>query len=214
MGPKETILKSRKQDVVRNAIWDAAVDLFAEKGFDETTVEEIAQAAGVSRRTFFRYFSSKNDLMGQGIVDYGTALSEAIRACPRSLSQIEMVHQTVLKVATGAADYPRLRKIMNVSETSPAAREAQMSRRAELEDRATEAFAERSRTGSRNDPRPRLLAGLTLAMLDVTFRLWLERAQDISETAEQVFQTLIGVVSAGDVKTAGVRELQAIGRRR
>jgi len=193
VGATTETLKSRKQDVVRNAIWDAAVDLFAEKGFDETTVEEIAQAAGVSRRTFFRYFSSKNDLMGQGIVDYGTALSEAIRACPRSLSQIEVVHQTVLKVATGAADYPRLRKIMHVSETSPTAREAQMSRRAELEDRATEAFAERCRKRSK-DPTARLLAGLTLAMLDVTFRLWLDREQDISDTAEQVFQTLVGVV--------------------
>lgn len=212
MGATTETLKSRKQDVVRNAIWDAAVDLFAEKGFDETTVEEIAQAAGVSRRTFFRYFSSKNDLMGQGIVDYGTALSEAIRASPRSLAQIEMVHQTVLKVATGAADYPRLRKIMHVSETSPTAREAQMSRRAELEDRATESFAERCRKRSTKDPTARLLAGLTLAMLDVTFRLWLEREQDISETAEQVFQTLIGIVSAEQVKSAGVREAQTTGR--
>ena len=87
-----------------------------------------------------------------------------------------------------------------------------MSRRAELEDRATEAFAEGCRKRSK-DPTARLLAGLTLATLDVTFRLWLEREQDISETAEQVFQTLIGVVS-GEVKTAGVRDVQTTGHRR
>src|SRR5437899_1533793 len=49
-------LQARKQRLVRDAIWDAAIDLFAQEGFDETTVDDIARAAGVSRRSFFRYF--------------------------------------------------------------------------------------------------------------------------------------------------------------
>src|SRR5579863_3134491 len=70
-------LQERKQQVVRDAIFDAATDLFAESGFDETTVDDIAEKAGVSRRSFFRYFSSKGDLMAYGVTGYGTYLTDA-----------------------------------------------------------------------------------------------------------------------------------------
>ena len=76
----EPSLQDRKQDLVRSAIWDAAVTLFVAKGFDATTIDEVARAAGVSKRSFFRYFSSKSDLMGQGIVTYGTMITDAINS--------------------------------------------------------------------------------------------------------------------------------------
>ena len=52
--------RDEKRKFVRDAIYAAAIEIFTERGFDETTVEEIAQAAGVSRRSFFRYFASKD----------------------------------------------------------------------------------------------------------------------------------------------------------
>jgi AcrR family transcriptional regulator len=189
------LLQHRKQDFVRGTIWDAAVDLFVTHGFDHTTVDEIARAAGVSKRSFFRYFSSKNDLMGQGMVTYGDKIVEAIRAAPRLPSSLDVVRHIVQQVAIGAAAYPRVRKIAHIASTSVAAREAQLSRLAELEDRVADAFRRRLRTTGRDDLMPRLLAELTLSILDVTFRQWLQHdAQDIVPTTEQVFARLREVV--------------------
>ena len=189
------LLLHRKQDFVRGTIWDAAVDLFVTHGFDQTTVDEIARAAGVSKRSFFRYFSSKNDLMGQGMVTYGDKIVEAIGAAPPSPSSLDVVRHTVEQVAIGAAAYPRVRKIAHIASTSVAAREAQLSRLAELEDRVADAYRRRLRTSGKDDLMPRLLAELTLSILDVTFRQWFKHdEQDIVPTIEQVFALLRQVV--------------------
>jgi AcrR family transcriptional regulator len=188
-------LHHRKQDFVRGAIWDAAVDLFVAQGFDDTTVDDIARAAGVSKRSFFRYFSSKNDLMGQGIVTYATHITDAIRACPPTPSALEIVRHTVRQVAATAAAQPRVRKIAHVAQSSVAAREAQLSRVAELEDRVAEAYRVRCRTPARDRLTPRLLSELTVSILDVTFREWLSHDdEDILRTAERVFAVLMHVV--------------------
>src|SRR5260370_41991568 len=82
---RKSALKDQKQEVVREALYDAAIDIFAKNGFDETTVEEVTQAAGVSRRTFFRYFDSKDDLLADAWVNYTEALPEAVAACPAAV---------------------------------------------------------------------------------------------------------------------------------
>jgi len=188
-------LHTRKQDLVRGAIWDAAVDLFAATGFEQTTIEDIAQAAGVSTRTFFRYFASKNDLMGQGMVRYRTMLSEGIERAPAVASPLQVVRYTVQHVAVEAAAQPRTRKIVQIANSSVAAREAQLSRRAEVEDAITEAYAVRCRVTPRDGMTPRLLTGLTLTILDVTFRMWSRNEKaDIVAITEEIFESLTNLV--------------------
>jgi AcrR family transcriptional regulator len=180
-------LQSRKQQLVLDAIFDAAIELFAVKGFDETTVEEVAQAAGVSRRSFFRYFASKDDLLAQNVLLYGVVLTNAIRECPETFTPLEVVRQTVLTVVRKAAAQQRTRQVIEIAERSVSARQAHASRMMEVEDRVATAFAERLKGGSRDRLTPRILASLTLSVMNVAIISWFRgEYQDLSIAATQV----------------------------
>ena len=184
-------MQARKQQLVRDAIWDAATDLFALKGFDETTVDDIAQAAGVSRRSFFRYFASKNDLMAHGMVNYGAELTAAIESCPESYSLSEVFRETVRHVARKSAANPRARTILAIVTKYPAARAAELSRFAEVQDLVAKAYSRRPRKRGESELTARLLAGLTLQVTGVTVRWWFEQGRpEITDAVDQAMATL------------------------
>jgi len=184
-------LQTRKQEFVRDAIWVAAIDLFAEKGFEETTVEHIVEAAGTSRRTFFRHFESKRDLMAQPVVSYGASLTQAIESCPQGSSPAELFHHVVVDVAQRTASDSRMRKVMEIAAKYPAAREAQVSRVAELQDRLAEAFAKRCDAKIT----AHVLAGLTLSALSVTYRVWFTKGKrDMMSAVQDVVAEFSAVV--------------------
>src|SRR5690349_2475721 len=74
--------RDRKKNETRRALRDAAHRLFAEKGFSRTTIDDITEAADVSRRTFFRYYDSKDDLLRTDIADLLPVMLAALRARP------------------------------------------------------------------------------------------------------------------------------------
>lgn len=173
---------------MRNAIWDAAIDLFAEMGFDETTVDDIAAATGVSQRTFFRYYASKADLLSQGTLSLGIALHQTITTSPPDHTAVEVMRQAVLSVAKLAAEYPRTEKIRLLGIKYPAARMAQMSPLAEVQSKVEQAYACRTRDSKKDRISPRLLAALTTSIFEVVLTTWLERGKpDIESVVDEVF---------------------------
>ncbi len=194
-APRGT-LQTRKHQLVRDAIWDAAIDLFEEKGFDEATVEEISHRAGVSRRSFFRYYASKKDLMAQGVLTYGTMLRGAIEACPQSCTLLEILRQATLKVARVSAEQPRTRQIFRIANGSAAAYEALLSALPAAEKEVAEAFESRLGREPGNPLKPKLLASLTLALLNTALACWgQEEPKDISIVINQAFATLSQLAS-------------------
>ena len=189
-------LQARKQEMVRDAIYDAAIEIFATKGFDETTVEEVAQAAGVSRRSFFRYFASKDDLLALSVVNYGQTLVSAVAVCPASMWAIDVIRETVVSCAKYAALQPRTRQTVEIAVKSASARQAYQSRLMEVEDSLAEAFAARIKNASRDDLKARTYASVTLLAMNLTIASWFRQEyEDISTSYRRVFAGLTRLFS-------------------
>ena len=75
-------LAERKRQLVRDELAEAALRLLARQGFEETTVDDLAAAAGVSRRTFFRYFASKEDVVISSVVVVTEGIVAEVAARP------------------------------------------------------------------------------------------------------------------------------------
>ncbi|HWG26988.1 TetR family transcriptional regulator [Actinospica sp.] len=76
-------LRERTRRAVRAELTDVALDLFLRRGFEATTVDEIAASAGISRRSLFRYFASKEAIIFDSLQDVGERLAEALAKRPR-----------------------------------------------------------------------------------------------------------------------------------
>jgi len=189
-------LKSRKKKLVHDAIYEAAIDLFIERGFEETTVEEVAQAAGVSRRSFFRYFASKDDLLAQSVVNYGKILVSAIETCPAEYQPLQVVKKTVLEALQYVAAQPRTREVIVISERSPSAAQAHLSRMVEVQARIAEAFAARENSITWNSAEALLLGGLTTLAMGAAIVSWAHgESPDMAASARQAFKDLSRLLS-------------------
>src|SRR5215472_8796232 len=82
---------SRWQPNARGRLEQAALELYCERGFDQTTVTEIAERAGLTERTFFRYFADKREVLFWGQDRLRELYVRTIEAAPKSASPIDMV---------------------------------------------------------------------------------------------------------------------------
>src|SRR3954452_8276375 len=101
-------LRERQKRQTRDEIAGAAMELFLARGFDPVTVAEVAEAAGVSEKTVFNYFSAKEDLVFPSVEQRWMALLDEIRNRPPGTSLVEpfrMATRELLdQVAKGAVD--------------------------------------------------------------------------------------------------------------
>ncbi|MEU6643328.1 TetR family transcriptional regulator [Saccharomonospora sp. NPDC046836] len=96
-----TTLGRREQHkaATRTALQEAALRLFAERGYENTTVRDVASAAGVTERTFFRYFSAKEELVLGEVLDLIPELREQIVGRPAAEGPYQAVLGALLAIA-------------------------------------------------------------------------------------------------------------------
>jgi AcrR family transcriptional regulator len=118
----EPKLRDLKRDETRQRLLDAGVALFAERGYDATTTAEIAAAAGVTERTFFRHFPAKSDLILANWRRFSADVDAAMAAMPAGTPVIEVIRAGLLAFATALAagvDQEPQRSILVFSEQVP-----------------------------------------------------------------------------------------------
>jgi AcrR family transcriptional regulator len=91
-------LRERKHEFVLREIERAAWELFATAGFDRATVEEISRNAGVSRRTFFRYFRTKEELLSFSVEEFGRRVAQKFSEAPKNRKPLAALEDAILSV--------------------------------------------------------------------------------------------------------------------
>jgi AcrR family transcriptional regulator len=95
-----TTLWDRTRQMASREILETALRLFTEQGYDETTIAQIAREAGVSQRTLFRYFGTKEDLLGGNQDRFGQVLTDTISELPADVGVWEALRAGVAAVLT------------------------------------------------------------------------------------------------------------------
>jgi mycofactocin system transcriptional regulator len=153
-----------------------ALHLFAENGFDETTVERIAAEAGVSSRTFFRYFESKAAVLWHDFDREVDALRAAFGEVDDDLPMMDAIRQTVVRVNHyRAEDVAELRTRMHLIGSVPAL-QASAAPHYDAWERAVSDFAAGRLQQSSDALYPLAIGRTTLAACRAAFDLWVERA--------------------------------------
>lgn len=153
-----------------------ALDLFATQGFTQTSVEQIAAGAGVSKRTFFRYFDSKTAVLWHDFDNEVEELRAAFARVSDRTPLMTAIRQVVVSVNRyRAEDVPELRTRMRLIGTDPAL-EASAATRYDAWERAVSDFAA-ARLGEPADALVPLAIGrTTLAACRAAYDVWLSRA--------------------------------------
>ncbi|GAA1518849.1 helix-turn-helix domain-containing protein [Kribbella lupini] len=153
---------------------EAAMALYAEQGYDGTTVAQIADRAGVTARTFFRYFADKREVLFAGSEELERVIADAVIAAPAEAGPMEAVAAGVLAAGeafVGRRDFARQRYA--VVAATPELREREFIKMASLVEAFRAALQERGVAPGRAV----LAAETGITVFRVAFERWVEGAE-------------------------------------
>lgn len=138
---------------VQSRIAETAESLFIAKGFEETTVDEIAAAVGMSQRSFFRYFASKDDVILDNLNRLSVDLTAAVETRPPCESEWDSLHGAFNRIVEQFADRERREHeaaLQRIIEGSPRLLAAYLQRLDRIQQQLTDELLERAagRSGS------------------------------------------------------------------
>jgi AcrR family transcriptional regulator len=188
-------LPARRRRLIRADIERVAMRMFLDRGYDAVSVDDVAEAVGMSSRTFFRYYATKDEVLRsyqRGLTD---ALVDAFGAQPDDTSAVTALRAAYVATSHVAeTDRERVRALGRLLATAPAVH-ARTVGESLLDNRIQAEFARRSRA-RRNDPRPAIIAAAVAAAATVAWNRWV--ARDDARDPAVVVAAAINVLGLGD----------------
>ena len=152
-------LRERKKQKTRDTIVKVALELFAERGYEQTTIAEIAEAAEISPRTIFAYFPSKEDILFCDLPETQERLAQALRERPEGATALDALRDFIAGSLSPDRNELLRKRILASDETL---RRNERARLAPFEQLMVEAIAEDLHAGP-DDIRPQIVAAALIA---------------------------------------------------
>ncbi len=185
----------RWQPGTAGRLQEAALELFATRGFEQTTATEIAQSVGLTERTFYRHFSDKREVLFYGQDVFVQAFLDGVAAAPPGSSPIEMVAGALRSAATLFTDERRAssRARQAVIDENPALRERERHKFAAI---AT-AIADALRARGVADLPATLAAESGVTVFSVAFAQWIreDEQRSLGDIAADVLRELLSLTA-------------------
>ena len=208
-------LRERKKLATRRLLRRAALELVAERGLANVTVEDIAEAAEVSPRTFFNYFPSKESVLFGGDTDRAAELREGIAVAAPGGSALDAVRVVLTRDSETMADELRslggdpadwLRR-MKVARTDPHVRAAHAAQMAMIERAIAEGLAARLGADQETDPYPGVVAAAAVSVVRACLSFWAGSggATSLGQLIDEAFLSL----AAGFPENSDLRRVTA-----
>ena len=192
-------LRERTRRAVQGELTEVAQDLFVANGYDNTTVDAIATAAGMSKRSFFRYFASKEDLVIGKYELFGQRLAEALAAAP-AYEPVWVSLRRVLDLMVGYvvddASRGRAETMEVIVESSPQLKAGYLAKQAGwnrlLADVVRERLVSSGVEVPDDDPVPAALVGAAFACFQAARTTWLssDRSRNFDDLLDETMAAL------------------------
>jgi AcrR family transcriptional regulator len=189
---------TRWQPDARGRLERAAMELYRERGFDRTTVAQIAERAGLTERTFFRHFEDKREILFAGGAQLQELVVGAVASAPDSATPLQAIGAGI-EAAGAMLEEHRGRRFarqrQQIIAASPELRERELHKLAALAAGVAEALRERGV----GDPGASILGEIAIAIFRVSFERWVAESSgpDLNELMRRALAEL-RALTAGD----------------
>ncbi|WP_041985891.1 MULTISPECIES: TetR family transcriptional regulator [unclassified Streptomyces] len=188
---------SRWEPNASKRLGEAAMELYSERGFEQTTVAEIAKRAGLTERTFFRYFADKREVLFAGAGELQDLFVSTLAGAPDTATPVEAMTEALEAAGARFQDHrPFSQQRQAIVAANAELQERELIKLARL----SRALADTYRARGLAEPEASLAAEACVAVFKIAFERWVDETNErgLTELMRESLDALKAVTSAAD----------------